>query len=56
MEIGSPSLYQEGDFPRVITVQTRVGEGKTIPDDYVFHLLQLLKDKRFLGMVSGHKS
>lgn len=40
----------------MITVQTRVGEGKTIPEDYVFHLLQLAKDKRFLGMASGQNS
>ena len=48
--------YRESDFPKLITIHSKIGEGKTIAEEYLFHLLQLAKDKRFVGMASGHKN
>ena len=33
-----------------------MGEGKTIEEVYLYHLLQLAKDKRFVGMAVGQKN
>lgn len=54
--IESPHCYRDEDFPKVIAVHTKVGEGKTIPEAFVFHLMMLAKDKRFIGMASGQKN
>ena len=40
----------------MVTIHTKLGEEKTISKDYVFHLLMLAKDKRFIGMASGQKN
>lgn len=40
----------------MITIHSKIGEGKTVPEDYIYHLLELAKDRRFIGMASGQRS
>jgi hypothetical protein len=39
-----------------MTIHTSIGDQKTIEDSYTYHLGQLMRDKRFIGMVSGKGS
>ena len=36
-----------------MTIHTHLGSKKRLEDQYLYHLLQLIKDKRFVGMISG---
>jgi len=56
LEIKSPENYNAEDFPKLVAIHTKVGEDKTISTDYFTHLFQLMKDKRFVGFASGHKT
>lgn len=53
VEIKAYESYKPEDFPKLITIHTKIGEEKTINESYLFNLLSLLKDKRFVGMVTG---
>ena len=56
LQIGPPAAYKEEGFPRLITVHCKLGAEKTIPEEYLFHLLQLARDRRFVGMVTGQRN
>lgn len=53
LDLLAPHAYAPHHFPKLLTVHACLGEGKTVQKEYLYHLGQLMRDRRFVGVVSG---